>query len=127
MGRDLVRAQLLAQGVTQALKYSVRRMRPDGSSQASFPSGHASGSFASASVLQRHFGWKVGGPAYAVASWVAASRLNENKHHLSDVIFGAAIGLAGGRTVTFERGRTRFEIAPMLAPGGAGVQLSLDR
>ena len=75
LGRDLVRVQLLTQGVTQLLKYSVRRTRPDGSSRSSYPSGHASGTFASATVLQRHYGWKVGIPAFGVASYVAASRL----------------------------------------------------
>ena len=127
LGRDLVRAQLVTQGVTQLLKYSVGRMRPDGSSQRSFPSGHASGVFASATVLNRHYGWKVGLPAFGVASYVAASRLSENKHYLSDVVFGAAIGLTAGRTVTFHKGTTRFELAPVLAPGGAGVQVSVFR
>ena len=120
-----MRAQLLTQGVTQLLKYSVRRTRPDGSSRTSFPSGHASGTFTSATVLQRHYGWKVGIPAFGVASYVAASRIAENKHFLSDVIFGAAIGIAGGRTVTFRKGATRFELAPIAAPGGAGVQVSV--
>ncbi len=127
LGRDLVRAQLVTQGVTQLLKYSVGRMRPDGSSQRSFPSGHASGVFASATVLNRHYGWKVGLPAFGVASYVAASRLSENKHYLSDVVFGAAIGLTTGRTVTFHKGTTRFELAPVLAAGGAGVQVSVFR
>ena len=127
LGRDLVRAQLVTQGVTQLLKYSVGRMRPDGSSQRSFPSGHASGVFASATVLNRHYGWKVGLPAFGVASYVAASRLSENKHYLSDVVFGAAIGLTAGRTVTFHKGTTGFELAPVLAPGGAGVQVSVFR
>ncbi len=125
LGRDLVRAQLLTQGVTQLLKYSVRRLRPDGSSRSSYPSGHSSGTFASATVLQRHYGWKVGIPAFGVASYVAASRITENRHFLSDVIFGAAIGITAGRTVTFGWGQTRFELAPVAAPGGAGVQVSL--
>ena len=120
-------AQLLTQGVTQLLKYSVRRTRPDGSSRSSYPSGHASGTFASATILQRHYGWKVGIPAFGVASYVAASRLAENKHYLSDVILGAAIGITAGRTVTFGKGSTRFELAPMAAPGGGGVQVSVFR
>ena len=123
LGRDLVRVQILTQGVTQVIKYSVGRTRPDGSSNSSFPSGHTSGSFATATVLHRHYGWKAGIPAFTVASYIAASRLSENKHFLSDVTFGAAIGLAAGRTVTFDRGSNRFEIAPMAAAGGAGVQL----
>ena len=125
LGRDLVRVQLLTQGITQLVKYTARRTRPDGSSQASFPSGHASGTFASATVLQRHYGWKVGIPAFGVASYVAASRLAENKHFLSDVVFGAAVGLAAGRTVTFGMGSTRFELSPLAAQGGAGVQVSV--
>lgn len=125
LGRDLVRAQMLVQGVTQVIKYSVGRTRPDGSSNASFPSGHASGSFTTATVLQRHYGWRAGVPAYAVASYIAACRLSENKHFLSDVAFGAMIGLAAGRTVTFDRVSTRFEIAPLVAPGGGGVRMTV--
>ena len=125
LGRDVVRVQFLTQGITQLVKYTARRMRPDGSSRSSFPSGHASGTFASATVLQRHYGWKVGIPAFGVASYVAASRLAENKHYLSDVVFGAAIGLTAGRTVTFGMGSTRFELSPMASQGGAGVQVSV--
>ena len=125
LGRDLVRVQVLAQGVTHAIKYSVGRTRPDGSSNRSFPSGHSSGSFATATVLQRHYGWKVGIPAYGIASYIAASRLSENKHFLSDVAFGAVIGLTAGRTVMFDRGSTRFEVAPLVTPGGGGVRLTV--
>lgn len=125
LGRDLVRAQIVTAGATQLLKYAVRRTRPDGSSQTSFPSGHSSGTFATATVLQRRYGWKAGLPAYGVAAYVAASRLSENKHHLSDVVFGAAIGLAGGRTVTVRRGNTRFRLAPVALAGGVGVQMSV--
>ena len=60
-----------------------------------------------------------------MASYVAASRLAENKHFLSDVVFGAAVGLAAGRTVTFGMGSTRFELSPLAAQGGAGVQVSV--
>ena len=126
LGRDLVRAQLLNAGVTHVLKHTVRRIRPDGSTPVSFPSGHASATFATATVFQRRYGWKAGVPALAAATYVAASRLSENSHYLSDVIFGAAVGLSAGRTVTFERGSTRFELAPLAAPGGAGVLLTVD-
>ena len=127
LGRDLVRAQILNQAITQTLKFSVARARPDESNNHSFPSGHSSGAFATATVLQRRYGWKVGLPAYGVAGFIAASRLNENKHFLSDVIFGAAVGIVAGRTVTFGRGNTRFELSPMLTSGGAGVQITLLR
>src|SRR6478609_2228082 len=73
VGADLFRANILAQTTTQLVKFSTKRTRPDGTSM-SFPSGHAAASFATATVLQSHFGWKAGIPAYAMASWVAASR-----------------------------------------------------
>ena len=132
LGRDLVRVQLLTGGVTQLLKATVGRTRPEGGKPrpegnhlGSFPSGHTSGTFASATVLQHHYGWKAGIPAFGVASYVAASRLSENQHFLSDVVFGAAIGIAAGRTVTFGTGSTRFEVSPMATPGGVGVQVSV--
>jgi membrane-associated phospholipid phosphatase len=124
LGRDLVRAQVVTQSLTLGVKLLVRRERPDGSNQASFPSGHASGTFATATVLQRHYGWKVGVPAYTVAGYVAASRMNEGKHYLSDVIFGAAVGIMAGRTVTLEIAKARFTVSPTLPPGGAGIQLT---
>jgi membrane-associated phospholipid phosphatase len=123
LSADLVRAQVLSQVVTHAIKFSVRRVRPDGTLY-SFPSGHTSTSFASATVLQRHFGWKAGIPAYAVATYVAASRIEEKRHFLSDVAFGAAIGIVAGRTVTIGRGDARFALAPMPVAGGGGISLT---
>ncbi|MGC4080997.1 MAG: phosphatase PAP2 family protein [Vicinamibacterales bacterium] len=119
-GADLFRAQLLAQGLTIGMKEAVRRKRPEGGGFA-FPSGHSTVSFASATVLQQHFGWRVGAPAYALASYVALSRVQMKRHYLSDVAFGAALGIAAGRTITLDRQR-RMQLAPMAADGGAGVQ-----
>jgi hypothetical protein len=123
IGADLARAQFVSQGMTMAVKAAAGRTRPDGTSL-SFPSGHAASAFATAAVLQRHLGWKAGIPAYAVAGYVAASRVQMRRHYLSDVAFGAAIGLVAGRTVTIGRGDMRFAVAPALAPGGAGVNFT---
>ena len=123
IGADLVRGQFVSQAVTQAIKFSAARTRPDGTSL-SFPSGHTSSAFATAAVLQRHLGWKAGVPAYGVAAYVAASRIQMKRHYLSDVAFGAAIGIMAGRTVTIGRGEARFAIAPAAAPGGAGVNFT---
>jgi membrane-associated phospholipid phosphatase len=69
-------------------------------------------------VLQQHFGWRVGVAAYAAASYVAASRLQMRRHYLSDVAFGAALGILAGRTV----GRShRFVLTPIVTPGGTGA------
>lgn len=123
IGADLVRAQILNTVLTQGIKLSVGRTRPDGS-RFSFPSGHTSSSFATAAVLQRHFGWRAGAPAYGLAAFIAGSRLQENKHYLSDIVFGAAVGIVAGRTVTIGRGQRRFAVAPLAAPGGAGISLT---
>jgi hypothetical protein len=120
VGGDLLQAQILSQALTASVKMAVRRTRPDGTMY-SFPSGHSSVTFASATVLQRHYGWKVGVPAYGVAAYVAASRIQEKRHFLSDVAFGAALGIVAGRTVTIGRGDGRFALAPMATPGGGGV------
>ena len=122
VGVDLVRAQIVSQSVTQAVKFATQRTRPDGTSL-SFPSGHTASSFATASVLHSHFGWKAAVPAYAMATWVAASRVQMKRHHVSDVIVGASVGLLVGRSVTFGRGAKRFSLAPMAVPGGGGVSI----
>ena len=123
VGADLVSANIVAQTLTGAVKMSVRRGRPDGT-QFSFPSGHTSVSFASATVLQRHFGWKAGVPAYAMASYVAASRIHDKRHFLSDVAFGAVVGIVSGWTVTMGHGDAQVTMTPVAAPGGAGLSLS---
>jgi len=120
VGARLFRAQLVAQATTQAIKLTARRTRPDGS-DLSLPSGHTSSAFATAAVLQSEFGWKAGVPAYAIASWVAASRVQMERHYLSDVIAGATIGILAGRSVTVGHGAARFSVAPMAVPGGIGV------
>jgi membrane-associated phospholipid phosphatase len=119
VGSDLIRAQILAELVTTGVKQSVRRSRPDGGSF-SFPSGHTAVSFASATVLHRHFGWKVGVPAYAVAGYVAASRVQTKRHYLSDVAFGATVGIVAGRTVTVGRGH-RLMVTPTASLDGGGI------
>jgi membrane-associated phospholipid phosphatase len=123
IGADLVRAQFVSQTLTQIIKVSASRTRPDGTSL-SFPSGHSASAFATAAVLQRHLGWKAGIPAYGVAAYVAASRIQMKRHYLSDVAFGAAIGVIAGRTVTIGRGDARFAVSPVAAPGGGGVNFT---
>jgi membrane-associated phospholipid phosphatase len=96
---DLLDAFVLNWGYTSVLKQAVGRERPNGQDDKSFPSGHTSNAFALATVAERHYGWKAGVPAYVVASLVAVSRLQRNKHHLSDVVAGAAVGYIVARTV----------------------------
>ncbi len=123
VGADLIQAQVMAETLTMIFKQAARRSRPEGTGY-SFPSGHTTVTFASATVLQRHFGWKVGLPAYAVATYVAASRVEMKKHYLSDVAFGAALGIAAGRTVPIGHGQ-RLLISPMASPSGVGAAFTL--
>jgi membrane-associated phospholipid phosphatase len=121
LGSDLVRAQILTQLTVQTSKYVIQRRRPDSSDHLSLPSGHTAGTFATATVLQRHFGWKVGFPAYAAGAYVATSRMSANKHHLSDVIMGAAFGIAAAHTVTIGTGTNRFAMNVGPTHGGGVV------
>jgi len=124
-GGDIMRAQLLGQLYVQALKFTVQRERPDGSNNVSFPSGHAASAFATAGVLQRHYGWKVGIPATLAAGYVATARVHDNKHYLSDVIFGAAMGIAAERTVTLHAGRYGVSLNAIPVKGGGLVSAAI--
>ena len=71
------------------IKYSVARMRPDGSSRNSFPSGHTATAFMLAAMLHEEYGWRspwfsFGG--YAVASFTGVSRILNNRHWTSDIL-----------------------------------------
>lgn len=128
LGMDLMESTILAEGITQAIKYSVRRERPtfpDGSRYGgyAFPSGHSTVTFAAATVLQQHLGWRTGVPVYTVATYVAMSRLHDNRHFASDVAFGAFDGIIIGRSVTWH-GRNFWATArPIPMPGGIGVAI----
>jgi membrane-associated phospholipid phosphatase len=128
LGMDLLRSAAVSGVLTYAVKLSVRRHRPAGGGFkcCSFPSGHASSTFALASVLWRHLGWKAAVPTYTVATYVALSRLHEDVHFLSDVVFGAAIGIVSGRAVVHhDRHFYGMRIQPMPVPGGGiGVMVA---
>jgi len=117
LGFDMMRAQILTQAVVQGTKYAVQRDRPTGEC-CSFPSGHAASAFAAAAVLERHLGYRGSWPAIAGAMYVGASRLVDNRHFLSDVMFGAAVGTAAGWTVVGERGRNDYTVQPVPIEGG---------
>ena len=124
VGRDIVRAQIVSQVMVQTLKFTVQRDRPDGSNSQSFPSGHSSSAFATAAVLHRHYGWKVGAPAYALGSYVALARMSWNRHHATDVVMGAGFGIAAARTVTMTVAKSKFNLGVQPQVGGASVNFT---
>ncbi|HNS86941.1 MAG TPA: phosphatase PAP2 family protein [Parvularculaceae bacterium] len=105
---------------TTGLKETFPRMRPDGSDDRSFPSGHTSVSFAAAATLTNRYGWKVGLPAHALAAFVGASRVKARKHHVSDVLVGAAIGELSGFLITSKL-NDNVAIIPWADAEGGGV------
>ena len=55
------------------------------------------------------------------------SRVTANQHWASDVVFGAAVGIAAGRTVTIQLRETRLSLGLLAVPGGGGVLVSTSR
>jgi membrane-associated phospholipid phosphatase len=97
----------VAYGVTLGLKHTVKRERPfltypddivnksgiDWSDSYSFPSGHSTMAFATATALSLEYPkWYVIVPSYAYAGTVAYSRMHLGVHYPSDVLTGAIIG-----------------------------------
>ena len=83
-------------GAVNGIKYTVDRLRPDGSHYNSFPSGHTATAFMTAAMLHMEYGWRspwfsIGG--YSVAAITGVSRIFNNKHWLTDVIAGAGVGI----------------------------------
>lgn len=101
---------LLTAGVTYGLKYGVNKQRPDMSNDNSFPSGHTSTTFHSAGYIHRRYGFKYSIPAYALAGFTAASRIDSKKHDILDVLAGAAIGLGSNLLFTTEYQQEHMEL-----------------
>lgn len=89
-------AAAIMTGTVQSLKNSTHVMRPDGSNDKSFPSGHTATAFMTATMLNKEYGhlspW-VGIGAYGCATATGLMRMANNKHWLSDVMVGAGIGI----------------------------------
>jgi membrane-associated phospholipid phosphatase len=120
VGMDLIRALAISEGLTMTMKYATRRERPDHSGKTSFPSGHSADTFAFATALERHLGWRYFVPAYIGASYVAISRLPANRHWLSDTVAGAAVGIIAGRTVTGHE-MNKYALSFIPVRGGAAI------
>lgn len=111
-------------GATYLLKYTIKERRPDGSDSHSFPSGHTAVSFATATYLQRRYGWKFGVPAYVLSTYVGWGRCFSKKHYWYDVVAGAAIG--AGSALIFTRPWAQehnLQIAPTADPQTGSIGL----
>ena len=108
--------------ITYGLKYGVKRQRPyqsnpdlkamSSASDPSFPSGHTSAAFATATSLYLAFPkWYVAVPAYAWAASVGYSRMYLGVHYPSDVLAGAVIG-AGSAWLMYKANKWLFKKKP---------------
>ena len=98
MNKDYVSNAIAANILsTYAIKSLSQRQRPDGSNNYSFPSGHTSNSFLAAELINQIEGMPLSVPFYLLSINTALSRINDKKHFLSDVVFGAAIGISIGK------------------------------
>lgn len=125
---------------TTILKAASGRPRPDRGEQAgvfkifntsdkSFPSGHTSTAFAIATVLANEYENipLVAPVSYGIATMTGLSRINDNKHWASDVVFGAALGYFTSKTIlrlhNNQKGQ-HFTIYPRADFNGGGLVLS---
>lgn len=136
--------------VVESLKTATQRPRPtlargvipnhnaDGEFFAggnSFPSGHAAGSFALATVVaarNRQRPWLAAG-AYGLAGLVSFSRVTERRHFPSDVFVGAVLGHLIGRHVAHSAKLDKpsvwnhLRVEPSATRlGGSGVSVTWD-
>lgn len=95
-GKNLFISNLFSVGITELIKKSNHKLRPNGLPD-SFPSGHSTVAFTNATVLYHEFyntSPVLAYSGYAFATTVGAFRMLNNKHYLSDVLVGAGIGIA---------------------------------
>lgn len=131
----LIKSELLMSAVVYTLKNTTDVPRPDNSTYNSFPSGHTAQAFVAATFLHKEFGHKsvwysIGG--YAMASTVGTMRALGNRHWLSDVFVGAAIGVLSTEFVyathqyKWSKRKIKLTGLPAFNKGSYGIYLSLS-
>lgn len=92
----LMSSTILTNNIVKQLKYHTHRLRPDGSTYNSFPSGHTTTAFLGAQMMKEEYGFR--SPWYSVTGYTVAGatallRITNDRHWLSDVIAAAGIGI----------------------------------
>ena len=132
-------AFILSAGITEGIKSLAGRERPNNTDDhtlfeglggtKSFPSGHSTHAWALAAVVASEYqhspAIQIG--AYTLAALTSLSRINDNKHWASDVVFGGAIGYFVGKFVYEENpfhNSDNMLFGPMAVANGTGVQMT---
>jgi hypothetical protein len=133
-----ITASLITAGATNSLlKYLVGRKRPNSvtdpfefdpfSNNVSFPSGHTAMAFALAtSVSHEVHSLPVTVGLFGASTLTGWSRINDNKHWLSDVLGGAVVGFTSAKIMEgdweiFGLGQPHF----LASPDGASVSMTI--
>ncbi|WP_201555349.1 phosphatase PAP2 family protein [Psychrobacter sp. 72-O-c] len=107
---------------TYVLKSTIDKERPNGSDDKSFPSRHASVAFQGASFIHKRYGLEYSVPAYIGAGFVAYSRVETDEHDVTDVLAGAALGIASSMYLT-KNYNNQLYIATTLSPDYYGLSV----
>ena len=116
---EFLKAFVTSQIITEGLKTTIHKRRPNGNCCKSFPSGHSSRAFVGASFIHQRYGFKYSVPAYIAASYVAYSRVDADEHEVEDVIAGALVGILS--SYYFVEPYKGFTITPVAEDGMYGV------
>jgi len=114
-----------AYAVSTGLKEIFPEVRPDGSDNRSFPSGHTAAAFGAATSILERRGPGEGIPALALATFVGVARVAADKHHWYDALAGAAIGTGSGLLLTHPLADRRVAIAPWVDSTGGGATVAM--
>ena len=119
----------------RGLKASIKEKRPDGSEK-TFPSGHTATAFFGATVLAHEYRdtqpeLVIAG--YTLATATGALRIANNKHWVTDVLMGSAIGIASAELayILYPKVRTQwqklnhFTLTPQVAPAYYGASVTV--
>ncbi len=120
--KQFIRSFIATEVITLGLKHITHRRRPNGECCTSFPSGHTSKAFMGAAFIQKRYGGYYAIPAWLGAAFVGYSRVHANKHHVTDVIAGAAIGILS--SYYFTKPYQGFSVTPYAGKGFYGFMMS---
>jgi len=116
-------AVLVGDGISSGLKFSFDRVRPSDrfadpepllrvAHTPSFPSGHATTSFACAATLARYVPRRTGIAFYVLAALISWSRVYVGAHYPLDVVAGAMLGLGLATALRLLPGALRRLLPP---------------